>query len=155
MNKNDNCVVAYFENDAAADAAVLKLRQWDERSDDVKLGTVAKISRDGERVEVDIVHGGLFNRSLRLTQNELDIVGRYLSGALVAVAVNADDYEVSMVKSNLKMAGGSVVEMGDVYDNVEREEAEDAAHDAAAERHYENARDRLIGGLNMTPGGML
>lgn len=153
MNSNENCVVAYFENDAAADAAVSRLRQWDERVKDVKLGTIGKIFRGEKGVKVDIVHGGLFNRSLRLNETEANIIGNYLTGTLVALAVNADDYEVSMVKSNLEMAGGSVVAFADPYDSDERAQEEAAARDAAAERRYEVARDHLLGGLNMTPGG--
>jgi hypothetical protein len=145
MNDNENCVVAYFVNEAAADAAVVELRKWDDRVKDVKLGTIGKILRDASgKVKVDIVHGGLFKNHLHLSDADVATIGLQLDGTKVALGVNADDYEVSMLKTNLEMAGGSVIPLGDVYDAEEKAAAAKAADEASQQMKFEGTTDRAI-----------
>lgn len=146
MASNENCVVAFFPDGIWADAAVGKLRQWDERVKDVKLGTIGKIFRgENNKLIVDIVQtGGLLERKLHLNDEQLTVIGNYVTGGLVAVGVNADDYEVAMLKTNLEMAGGSVVPIGEVYDEKELAEARKALDDAIQRGAFENTTDNAL-----------
>jgi hypothetical protein len=143
MNDNENCVVAYFVSDALADNAIAELRKWDERVKDIKLGTIGKILREADgTVKVDIIHkGGMFKNHLHLSDTDLATIGAELKDAMVAVAVNADDYEVSMLETNLRVAGGSVIPLGNVYDTVERAEAEKQLKNDIAEARFDQHQD--------------
>lgn len=143
MNDNENCVVAYFVNEAAADAAVVELRKWDDRVKDVKLGTIGKIFREADgTVKVDIIHkGGIFKNHLHLSDADLATIGAELKDALVAVAVNADDYEVSMLETNLRVAGGSVIALGNVFDAEERAEADKQHKNDVAEARFDQHQE--------------
>lgn len=58
MNKNENVVVAIFEDRAAAEAAIERLKKWDKASDDVKLGAIGLLYKEGEEVKASIGHQG-------------------------------------------------------------------------------------------------
>jgi hypothetical protein len=44
--KNQQLVLAFFENEAAADAAVAALKQWDKATDAIKLGALGVLVKD-------------------------------------------------------------------------------------------------------------
>jgi uncharacterized membrane protein len=44
--KNQQLVLAFFDNEAAADAAVDALKQWDKATEDIKLGAVGVLVKD-------------------------------------------------------------------------------------------------------------
>ena len=50
-NKNEHAVVAIFDNSAAADAAIDSLKSWDKANDEIKLGAIGVISKDGDKVK--------------------------------------------------------------------------------------------------------
>ena len=50
-NKNEHAVVALFDNITAADIAIEQLKQWDAASDEIKLGAIGIISKDGDKVK--------------------------------------------------------------------------------------------------------
>ena len=58
MNNNDNVVVALFEDQAAAEAAINRLKQWDKSTKDVKLGAVGLLYKEGDKVKSVINHQG-------------------------------------------------------------------------------------------------
>ena len=45
-NKNNQLVLAFFENEAAADAAVESLKAWDKANDTIKLGGIGVLVKD-------------------------------------------------------------------------------------------------------------
>ena len=48
MAKKKQLVLAFFENEAAADEAVTQIKQWDKASKDVKLGAIGVLVKDDE-----------------------------------------------------------------------------------------------------------
>lgn len=46
MGKNKQLVLAFFDNEAAADAAVEGMKQWDKASKDIKLGSIGVLVKD-------------------------------------------------------------------------------------------------------------
>ena len=52
-NKNEHAVVALFDNLAAANSAIAGLEQWDKASDDIKLGNIGTISKDGDKIKTN------------------------------------------------------------------------------------------------------
>jgi uncharacterized membrane protein len=44
--KNQQLVLAFFENEAAADSAVAALKQWDKATDAIKLGAIGVLVKD-------------------------------------------------------------------------------------------------------------
>lgn len=55
-NKNENVVVAIFEDKAAAEAAIERLKKWDKASDDIKLGAIGLLYKEGDEVKAVIGH---------------------------------------------------------------------------------------------------
>jgi len=44
--KNQQLVLAFFDNEAAADAAVAELKKWDKATEDIKLGAIGVLVKD-------------------------------------------------------------------------------------------------------------
>jgi hypothetical protein len=55
-NKNENVVVAIFGSQSEADAAIDGLKDWDQASDDIKLGAIGTIVKDGDKVKTHVGH---------------------------------------------------------------------------------------------------
>ena len=56
MNRNENVVIAVFEDGPAAEAAIDRLKQWDKASDDVKLGAIGLIYKEGDAIKTTVGH---------------------------------------------------------------------------------------------------
>jgi len=56
MNKNENVVIAVFEDGPAAEAAVARLKQWDKASEDVKLGAIGLLYKEDGQVKTTVGH---------------------------------------------------------------------------------------------------
>ena len=54
MNENENVVVAVFEDGTAAEAAISGLKQWDKASEDVKLGAIGLIYKEGDAIKTTV-----------------------------------------------------------------------------------------------------
>lgn len=87
MDKNENVVVAIFEDRAAAEAAIERLKAWDEASKDIKLGAIGLLYKEDGEVKSSIGHQG--GRGLRI-------------GALVGVIAG-------VLTGGVGVAGGAVV----------------------------------------------
>ena len=55
VDKNDNVVITFFANDAAAQEAIDGLKVWDKSNDHMKLGAIGVISKDGDHRPVGAV----------------------------------------------------------------------------------------------------
>lgn len=142
MNSNEMIVIAAFTDGAAAEAAVENLRQWDKRVRDVKLGAIGKVYNDGGTVRSEVVHGGLFNRSMPITGAAVTTLGQELSDGRVAVVVACDDYEMSMVSDSLIRDGGRILATN--YERTDEEIAREneAVEDALTEQAIREAAER-------------
>jgi len=56
MNKNENVVIAVFEDGPAAEAAIARLKQWDKASEDVKLGAIGLLYKEDGQVKTTVGH---------------------------------------------------------------------------------------------------
>jgi outer membrane lipoprotein SlyB len=64
MDKNEHVVVAVFEDQAAAEGAIEKLKAWDKASNDVKLGAIGLLYKDGDEVKASV--GNQAGRGLKV-----------------------------------------------------------------------------------------
>lgn len=53
-NKNDQVVIALFPDAQAAEQAVDALKRWDDASDDVKLGAIGTLGKDGDKIKTHL-----------------------------------------------------------------------------------------------------
>jgi hypothetical protein len=53
-NKNEQVIVAFFNNKSAADNAVSALQAWDKASDEIKLGAVGTITKENGKVKTNV-----------------------------------------------------------------------------------------------------
>jgi hypothetical protein len=86
MNKNEHVVVAIFEDQAAAENAIQKLKAWDKASDDIKLGAIGLLYKEGDQVKSVVGNQG--GRGLKVGAIAGLIAG-VLSGGLSLVAAGA------------------------------------------------------------------
>lgn len=144
MNTNENSVVALFPNKEAANQAIEHLVRWDKSSKEVKLGAIGMLTlREGE-VKAEVVHGGIFTRSLHVDEATVTACTPYLDDEKVVVVVRSDDYEVTLVRSNLKMAGGELPEFIDPYTDQERADEQEAARNAAQIHSFDKKMDNIV-----------
>ncbi len=122
MNTNENAVGAVFPNEAAADAAIASLHSWDVKVKDVELGAIGTVKLENGKAKVKVKEGGFFTRSLKLDDDDMALIVQHLDGEKVCVVVRSDDYEVTMVRTHLKNAGGTLAEFRDPYTAEERAE---------------------------------
>lgn len=79
MDKNENVVVAIFEDRAAAEAAVERLKKWDKASEDIKLGAIGLLYK--EDGEVKSIINRQSERGLKVGAL-VGIIGGVLTGGL-------------------------------------------------------------------------
>lgn len=144
MNTNENSVVALFPNQAAADAAIDHLLKWDKNSKDVKLGAIGKVTLENGEIKADVVHGGIFKKSLHLDDQIVAACTEHLDDEKVVVVVRSDDYEVSLVRSNLQMTGGDLPQFIDPYTSDERADEAEAGEDATNIHTFDKGMDDII-----------
>lgn len=144
MNTNENSVVALFPNQEAADQAIEHLIKWDKASKDVKLGAIGKVTLESGKIKADVVHGAIFNRALHLDDATVTACTPFLDDEKVIVVVRSDDYEVSLVRSNLQMTGGALPQFIDPYTDQERADEAEAVEDAINIRNFDRGIDSII-----------
>ncbi len=54
MDKNENVVVAIFEDRAAAETAIERLKEWDKASEDIKLGAIGLLYKEDGQVKTAV-----------------------------------------------------------------------------------------------------
>lgn len=109
MNKNENLVVAIYNSLADAESAAERLQKWDKETKDVKLGPTGLVFVEGGAIQARLISGGFFNLSFPMPDDAILALGNGLNKGEAAVVVSGDDYEVSMIKRNLEMAGGRIL----------------------------------------------
>lgn len=142
-NKNDNLVVAYYVNRAAAEAAVHDLKDWDKANDSIKLGAIAVLTLNEntghlEAHEVgqrDTKKGALWGAGIGVVAGILTagiglipglILGGAAGGGLGALnhkSVGMTDADREQMANNLKNGGAALAVMADGFE-VEATEAE-------------------------------
>lgn len=144
MNNNETIIIAGFPDRAAAEAAVTRLRQWDKRVGDVKLGVIGVVTNEGGAVKSEVVDSGLFNRKMPITDDAARVLGNELAGGRAAVVVACDDFEATMVSDSLVRDGGVI--MASTYERTaeeiaaENEEVDQALAEEALEEAAEKAK---------------
>jgi hypothetical protein len=53
-NENDNVVIAFFADNAAAEDAIKGLKIWDKVNDQFELGTIGTIYKDGDKIKTSV-----------------------------------------------------------------------------------------------------
>lgn len=121
MNDNETIVIASFADDASAGAAIEKLREWDKRVRDVKLGMIGIVRQVDGATKSEIVYGGgIFKRSMPISDEATRVLAQELDQR-VGVVVTCDDYEASMVSDALTRDGGQI--LVNTYERTAEEKA--------------------------------
>lgn len=153
MNTNENAVGAVFPNEAAADAAIESLHAWDVKVKDVELGAIGTVKLENGKAKVKVKKGGFFTRALKLDDDDMAVIVQHLDGEKVCVVVRSDDYEVSMVRTHLKNAGGQLAEFKDPYDAEERKDVHEAGVDAMNIRNFDKGMDQIVDVASVNKSG--
>lgn len=95
MDKNDNVVVAIFEDKTAAEAAIEHLKKWDKASDDINLGAIGLLYKVNDEVKAVIGHqsgrglkiGALLGVIVGVLSGGVGIIGGVAAGGLLGGAL--------------------------------------------------------------------
>src|SRR6478672_4481541 len=82
MAKDSTLVLAYFDNEAAADEAAKAMKSWDKASDDVKLGAIGVLVKDDKGKVKTNKLGSRAGGSGAKTGIILGIIAAILSGGI-------------------------------------------------------------------------
>ena len=53
-DKNENVVIAIFDDEESANESIDGLKQWDRVNDEIKLGAIGTITKDGDKVKTHV-----------------------------------------------------------------------------------------------------
>ncbi len=53
-NENDNVVIAFFADQAAAESAIEGIKNWDRINDHFELGNIGTIRKEGDKIKTDV-----------------------------------------------------------------------------------------------------
>lgn len=144
---NETSVCAVFDDMEAAQEAIDELHTWDKRVKEVKLGAIGTVALDDGKPRPKVHVGGLFNRSLHLSDEDLTTIGAVIEGGKVAVIVRTDDHEYSLVRTHLEKQGGKLAQFVDPISPEDRESSEHAGEvhrsDAAYTQHKDDVYNPL------------
>lgn len=134
MDKNENVVVGIFEDREAAEKAIERLKKWDKASDDVKLGAVGLLYKEGDEVKSVINHqegrglkvGALVGVIAGVLTGGIGLVGGAAAGGLMGAAagaffaksLNLNEAECNTIGRELDLGKAAVVVTCDDYEVV-------------------------------------
>lgn len=118
MDKNDNVVAAIFENRAKAESAIEYLKMWDKASDDIRLGAIGLLYKEGDEVKAVLGHKG--GRGLKVGA-VLGIVTGVLTGGVglaggAAVGGLMGGVAGSFFSKSLHLSEAECIALGDQLD---------------------------------------
>lgn len=132
MDKNEHVIVAVFEDRAAAEAAVEHLKKWDKATDDIKLGAIGLLYKEGDEVKSLIGHqmgrgakvGALVGIITDVLTGGVGLVGGAAAGGLLGGATGAffakslhlNEAECNALGRELELGKAAVVVTGDDYE---------------------------------------
>src|SRR3954451_3215334 len=82
-NKNDHVVIAIFNGQDAAKQAIQGLQSWDDANEDIKLGAIGTIYKDGDKIKT---HVGRKTGSGAKVGSILGVIAAVLSGGVTLIA---------------------------------------------------------------------
>jgi uncharacterized membrane protein len=131
-NKNKNVVVAFFKDEATAQTAIEALKSWDEADDDVKLGAIGTIVKEGDKIKTHVPHkigkGATVGAAVGIIAGVLTggigllggvVAGGALggvTGAFLKQDVNLDKTEIERIGEQLDAGNVAVVVACDDYE---------------------------------------
>lgn len=132
MDKNEHVVVAVFEDRTAAEAAVEHLKKWDKANDDIKLGAIGLLYKEGNEVKSVIGHqmgrgakvGALVGIVSGVLTGGVGLVGGAAVGGLLggatgsffAKSLHLNEAECNALGMELELGKAAVVVTGDEYE---------------------------------------
>jgi len=134
VDKNENVVVAVFEDRPAAEAAIERLKQWDKASEDIKLGAVGLLYKDGDRVKSAINRrtgsglkvGAIVGVIAGVLSGGIGLIGGAVAGGLLGgvlggfftKSLNLTQEECNLLGMELEMGKAAVVITVDEHELV-------------------------------------
>ncbi|MCA9867818.1 MAG: hypothetical protein KC410_15135 [Anaerolineales bacterium] len=132
MDKNEHVVVAVFEDRAAAETAIEHMKKWDKASDDIKLGAIGLLYKEGGEVKSVIGHqmgrgakvGALVGIITGVLTGGVGLVGGAAAGGLLGGATGAffakslhlNEAECNALGMELELGKAAVVVTCDEYE---------------------------------------
>jgi hypothetical protein len=145
-NKNNNVVVAFFKDEARAQSAIDTLKTWDDADDEVKLGAIGTIYKEGDKVKTHVPHkvgkGAVVGATVGIIAGALTggigLLGGVLAGgamggvtgAFLKQDVNLNEEEIDRIGEQLDAGSYAVVVACDDYEvDPVREQMKDSGGD--------------------------
>ena len=82
-NENDNVVIAFFADHAAADSAIEGIKNWDRINDHFELGSIGTIYKEGDKIKTKV--GRKTGKGAKVGA-VVGVIGAVLTGGALLVA---------------------------------------------------------------------
>jgi uncharacterized membrane protein len=118
-SEDDHVIVAFFENESAARAATHALKKWDKANQDIKLGAIGRISREGDQVKTQVGRktgqgakvGAVIGIAAAVLSGGASLVGGALSGGVLGGVAGA------FFKRSVNLSKDDIEQMGTELEN--------------------------------------
>ena len=81
-NLNENVVIGFFDGQGPADSAIEALKSWDKANDEIKLGAIGTIAKEGDKVKT---HVGRKSGKGAAVGATIGVIGAVLSGGATLI----------------------------------------------------------------------
>ena len=113
-NENDNVVIAFFADRAAAKSAIEGLKIWDKVNEQFKLGTIGTISKEGDKIKTEVGRKTGKGAAIGAT---VGVIGAVLTGGVSLVATTVGGGVLGhFFKKSMQLTQEEIAEIGKELD---------------------------------------
>jgi hypothetical protein len=113
-NENDNVVIAFFADNAAAEDAVKGLKIWDKVNEQFELGTIGTIYKDGDKIKTQV--GRKTGKGMAIGA-AVGVIGAVLTGGVSLIATTVGGGVLGhFFKKSMQLTPEEIAEIGKELD---------------------------------------
>jgi hypothetical protein len=113
-NENDNVVLAFFADKAAAEDAIKGLKIWDKVNEQFELGTIGTIYKDGDKIKTEV---GRKTGKGAAVGAAVGVIGAVLTGGVSLIATTVGGGALGhFFKKSMQLTSQEIAEIGKELD---------------------------------------
>jgi hypothetical protein len=113
-NENDNVVIAFFADSAAAQDAIKGLKTWDKVNEQFELGTIGTIYKDGDKIKTQV---GRKSGKGAAIGAAVGVIGAVLTGGVSLIATTVGGGVLGhFFKKSMQLTPEAIAEIGKELD---------------------------------------
>jgi hypothetical protein len=113
-NENDNVVIAFFADSAAAESAIKGLKTWDKVNEQFELGTIGTITKEGDKIKTQV--GRKTGKGAAIGA-AVGVIGAVLTGGASLIATTVGGGVLGhFFKKSMQLTKEEIAEIGQELD---------------------------------------